>query len=136
MSILYPELSYKVRGLLFTVCNSYGLDLREKIYQKAFAELLSEESIVFEREKRVDIFSVNNGRKIGLYIPDFVIEDKVIVELKAEPFIHKRSIAQAYSYLRISKYELAFIVNFGGEKLEIKRLLFTNDRKPHLIRIR
>lgn len=135
--ILYRDLSYKLRGLLFKISNQYGLGLKEKIYQNAFEDELKAAEIKFVKEPKIEIFSVNNGKIIGYYIPDFLIEKKIIIELKSEPFITKKFYNQTYSYLRVSRYELALLVNFGEEKLVIKRLIFTNDRKPHLsIRIR
>lgn len=131
-NFLYKDLSYKLRGIFFKVANSYGLGLKEKLYHQAIIDELTENKIAYEHENQLEILSQKDGRKIGLYIPDFVIENKIILEIKSEPFIRQQFYSQTYSYLRVSSFELGFIVNFGDEQLTIRRLLFTNDRKPHL----
>jgi len=129
MSILYPELSYQLRGIFFSLANSYGLGHKEKLYHHALSEQLETQTISFVHEPQIPIFSWKSGKTIGKYIPDFVVDQKVIVELKSEPFLSDKFYNQTYSYLRVTTYELAFVVNFGAEILQIKRLLFTNDRK-------
>jgi GxxExxY protein len=130
--IIYPELTYKIRGIFFDLANQYGLGLKEKVYHEAFIDGLIAKNFAYQHEKQIQIYSWQNGRKIGTYIPDFVIDNKVIVEFKSEPFITPHFINQVQSYLRVSDYEVAFIVNFGSVKLEIKRYIFTNDRKSGL----
>jgi len=69
---------------------------------------------------------------IRLYRPDFIVDEKIIVELKAVEKNPKLFINQLYDYLRNSKYELGYFINFASPKLYIKRVIFTNDRKPFL----
>lgn len=66
------------------------------------------------------------------YRPDFLIENTIIVELKAQDFIPKKVVDQMYDYLRNSKYELGYFVNFAAEKLDPKRIIYTNDQKHWL----
>lgn len=129
---LFPELSYQLRGIFFSMANQYGLGHKEKLYHHVFIDCLGDLKLKFEHEKHIPIYSWKDGRIIGTYIPDFIIEKKVLVEFKSEPFLLKQFINQIYSYLRVTEYQLAFIVNFGETDLLIKRMLFTNDRKPHL----
>ena len=86
----------------------------------------------FVHEPRVDIYYPATGEKLGTYQPDFVIDDKVLLELKAAFPLPGQFISQAYDYVKNSKYELILFVNFGGPRLYIKRLIFTNDRKLFL----
>lgn len=132
--LMYPELSYKLRGIFFEVCNEYGLCHKEKLYHEAITDHLKTHNLIYVHEKQLPIFSHRDGRRIGVYIPDFIIENKIILEIKSTPFIIPNFINQVYSYLRNSLYELAFIVNFGEEKILIRRLLFTNDRKPYQVK--
>ncbi|MBI4067018.1 GxxExxY protein [Candidatus Gottesmanbacteria bacterium] len=131
-SILYPQLSYKLQGLFFKIANQYGLGLKEKLYHETLKDYLNELQVAYEHEKQIPIFSWRDGRKISVYIPDFIIADKIILEIKSEPFLTRIFYNQIYSYLRVTKYELSYIVNFGEEKINTRRLIFTNDRKPHL----
>lgn len=130
--LLFPDLSYKLRGIFFSVVNQYGSGHKERVYHQALIDQLEDNNILFDHEKQIPIFSWKDGRKIATYIPDFIIDNKIIIELKSEPFLTKQFINQIYSYLRVTPFELSFIVNFGEESLRINRLIFTNDRKPHL----
>lgn len=132
--LLYPELSYKLRGIFFKVANGYGLGLKEKLYHQALIDEFKDCDIAFIHEAQMPIFSHRDGRRIGTYIPDFIIEDSIILEIKSEAFISKQFFSQASSYLRIGPYQLGFIVNFGADHLDIKRLIFTNDRKPGIVK--
>lgn len=79
---LYKELTYRVIGLLYEVHNELGPVHKENVYREAVAIELKSQKIHFEKEKVIDVNY--KGEKIGVYRPDFVIEDKVILELKAQ----------------------------------------------------
>ena len=128
--LLYPELSYKVRGAIMAIANKYGKGLKESIYQKALAEEFDKLEIRYEEQKRVTIYSLETGKPLGTYVPDFLVEGKIILEIKATDFVIQKDIEQQLSYLKASKYELGFLANFNTPKLYIKRSIFTNDRKP------
>lgn len=128
--LLEADLCYKIRGAIFRVANKYGKGLKEIIYQRALAEEFTKLGLKFEQQKRINIYSLETGKVLGVYVPDFVVEGKVIVELKSTSFTIKRDIEQQRSYLRASIYEIAFLVNFGSSQLEIRRSIYTNDRKP------
>ncbi len=129
--LLYPDLSYELRGIFFKIRNVYGPGQKENIYQNLLKEDLKEKGIDFKREKSIVIYSPNK-RKVGVYRPDFVIEDKLIIEIKSSRFTTRIDEKQLYYYLRNSKYEVGFLVNFSMPKLYIKRIIYTNDRKPFL----
>ncbi|EKD56205.1 MAG: hypothetical protein ACD_58C00270G0001, partial [uncultured bacterium] len=104
-----------------------GLGQKENIYRKALEEEFKINKISFEKEKSVDI--LYNNKKIGVYRPDFVIDNKIILELKSLPFIGKIENRQVWQYLKGSKYEIAILVNFGGNDLEIQRIVYDNLRQ-------
>jgi len=130
MSLLYEELSYKVRGCAMEVRKNYGPGHKEDVYQNAFAEELAYRNITFKKEDSIKIYSPKSGKVMGTYRPDFIVDDKIIVELKAVTMISKNMVDRLYNYLRNSRYELGFLINFGGNELYIKRIIYTNDRKP------
>lgn len=136
IGLLEPELSYKIQGCLFEVANKYGKGLKESIYQKALEEEFQKQKLKFESQKRINIYSLETGKKLGVYIPDFVIENKIIVELKSSTFTTQTDIAQQRSYLRAGTYELGYLVNFGTPKLDIKRSIYTNDRKQFIVKLK
>ncbi len=112
--LLYPKLSYKVRGAIFEVYKELGPYHKEKVYGNALAEELKTREIEFSRQKRVAI--KYNKKKIGTYIPDFIVKNKIILELKAVKFIHKSALKQLYYYLNGSRYRVGFLVNFKHPK--------------------
>ena len=130
-NLLHEDLSYLIRGIFFDIRNNYGPGQKENVYQNLFKELLEQKNIKYEKEKSINIFSPDN-KKVGVYRPDFVIDDKIIIEIKSSRFIAKVDEKQLYYYLRNSKYEIGFLVNFSTPKLYIKRIIYTNDRKPFL----
>ncbi|MBI4092529.1 MAG: GxxExxY protein, partial [Candidatus Kerfeldbacteria bacterium] len=81
--LLYKELSYQLQGAAMEVRKNFGPAHKESIYQNAFAEELKSRSIQFEREKAIKIYSPKTKKFIGLYRPDFVIEGKILVEIKS-----------------------------------------------------
>jgi GxxExxY protein len=129
--ILYKELSYKLQGLFYAIRNDIGSGHKESIYQKALEKELISAGIKFIKEPSIKIYS-QKGEFLGLYRPDFLVEDKIIIELKAAERVSKQESARVYDYLRNSRYELAYLVNFASPRLYIKRLIFTNDRKPRI----
>jgi GxxExxY protein len=132
VNILYEELSYEIRGSAIEVKKNYGPGHKEVLYQRAFAEELGLREINYEREKQIKIYSPKTKKVIGSYQPDFIVEGKIIVELKALEQMPRRMIDQLYSYLRNSKYELGFLVNFNSGGVDIERVIYTNNKKKHV----
>lgn len=135
MGLLYEELSYKVCGCAMEVRKNYGPGHKESLYQNAYVEELIANRVPFKKEKSIRIYSLKTGKNVGNYRPDFIIADKIIVELKAMVLVHRKLIDRLFDYLRNSKYELGFFINFGGSRLYIKRIIYTNDRKQWQKRI-
>ncbi len=130
--LLEPNLSYDVQGTFFEVYNKYKNSYKESIYQKVLEEEFTKRGVPFVSQKSISIYSLETGKRIGSYTPDFIIGDKIIIEIKAQPFLPKSSEIQLLSYLKASNYEIGYLVNFGANKLEFKRRIYTNNRKPHL----
>ena len=129
--LLFRELSYKLRGLFFKIRNTYGPGQKENIYRNLLIDALKEKKIPFEKEKPINIYTPN--RKVaGTYKPDFIIDDKIIIEIKSSRCVTKVDEKQLYYYLRNSKYEVGFLVNFSTPRLYIKRIIYTNENKPFL----
>jgi GxxExxY protein len=130
--LLFSELTYEIRGAVYAVANAYGKGLKEQIYQQAFAEELDKRKLSYEKEKRIPIYSQLTDKPLGVYIPDFVVADSVVVELKATEFTVQKYVEQQLSYLKASKYEVGYLVNFSTPRLFIKRSIYTNNRKPNI----
>ncbi len=123
---LYPDLTYEIRGAIFSIKKKLGLGHKEVVYQKALEEEFNRLGLNFEKEKTVDI--AYNNKKVGVYRPDFVIEDKIILELKALPFMGKYEKRQVWQYLKGTEYKLAMLVNFGGSDIRIDRIVYDTAR--------
>jgi|SRR3989344_3707011 len=121
--LLYERESYKVRGAFFNVYNSLGGGIKEEIIHRSLIRELSLLGLASENKKHIDINY--KGKKVGVYIPDIIIEDKIIVEIKSKPFITKEDEKQFWGYLKGSKYQLGFLVGFTLKNLVIKRLIHT-----------
>lgn len=122
--LLYEEESYILRGAFMKIYNELGPGHKESVYVNAFVQELKEEKIPFEKEKSIDL--LRNGEKIGRFRVDVLAWNKVIIEFKAVEYMPRVYDKQVQSYLVGSEYKLAFLVNFGGNKLEIIRKL--NDK--------
>jgi GxxExxY protein len=120
---LYKDLTYKIIGALYEVHKELGSAHKEIIYHKAVAIELNNRGIPFTEEKSIDV--KYKGKKIGLYRPDFIIDDKVILEIKVAPAITKSMRDQVYYYVKGTKYKLVLLTNFGADKVSIKRLIYT-----------
>jgi GxxExxY protein len=129
MALLYEDISYKIRGCAFDVYNQLGFGHKENVYQKALALEFKNKNIEFTAEESLPI--IYQGEKIGIYRPDFIVDKKVIVELKAVPFMPKSYETQLTYYLKGTNYELGFIINFGSPKLDIRRKIWTPSYKSH-----
>lgn len=118
----YPasEATAQIIGAAQRVHRELGPGYREKIYQRALALELPARGIEFVREARIPIHY--RGREIGVQRVDFVAAD-VLVEVKAKGEIEAVDVIQALSYLRASRYEIGLLLNFGAERLGIKRLI-------------
>jgi len=130
--LLYKDLSYQIQGCLMEVRKNFGPGHKEIVYQNALAEELEDRKIPFEKEKDIKIYSPKSGKPVGNYRVDFLVDKKIIVETKAVDLIPKNFVDQIYSYLRNSEYELGYFVNFRSPELYIKRIIYTNNKKPFL----
>ena len=122
--IIYPQLSYRIMGVLFKVHAELGNKYQEKYYQRAVAVALDKEKIKYIRELDVDLSY--SGVSIGKYRLDFLIEKIIILELKTVPVIRSQDIKQVKAYLQAKKLKLGIIANFRSESLTYRRILNIN----------
>ena len=121
VQVLYKELSYAIVGAAMEVHRILGPGFLEAVYQKALAHELALRGIRFEQFKRLPVYY--KGVLIGEYEADFVIEDKIILEIKAVSKLHPRHEAQAHHYLAATGLRLAILLNFGARSLEYQRIV-------------
>lgn len=121
-NLIYKEDSYKIIGKCIEVHNNLGAGFLEIVYKNALEWEFKNAGIPYEREKE---YKVNYK---GIILPhkfyaDFVVFDKVILEVKAVFELSDKFVAQAINYLKISSNKLALLVNFGELRLNYKRIV-------------
>ena len=132
-NILYKDLSYRIVGCFYDVYNELGPAHKEQVYHEALAILFKELGIAFISKKRLPIHF--KGKRIGTYEPDFVVDEKIIIEIKSVLNMPKAFENQLYYYLRGSNYKLGYLVNFGNEHIDIRRRIYEKGRINDQIRV-
>ena len=117
-------LTHKIIGCAMNVHNFLGNGFQEVIYQRALAIELKENGIFYYREKEVPIF--DKERQIGTRRVDFLVEKKIMVEIKAVLQLEDAHLAQGLNYLTAYNLEIGLLINFGGKRLDFKRLFRKN----------
>ena len=110
----------------YTVYNKLGYGFLEKVYEKAM--LIEVGKLGIDVKSQVSIKVLYEGKDVGNYFADLIIDNKIIVELKAAECIDDAHEAQLTNYLRATEYEVGLILNFG-RKAQFKRRAFSNDYK-------
>lgn len=110
--LLYKNESYIIQGVAFDIYKHFRNNHKEKIYHNAFSLGLNYKGLKSESEKRIDIYY--NGEKVGTYTPDLIVNDAILIELKAKPNLIKEDIKQFWYYLKGSKYKVGYLINFGA----------------------
>lgn len=119
--ILYKELGFDIIGVAMKVHGDLGSGFLEKVYENAMMVLFRKRSITAEQQKSLNL--IYYGENIGRYVADILVEDKVILELKAVDKITDIHIAQTINYLKITGKKLGIILNFKNKKLEYRRVI-------------
>ncbi len=125
MGLLYEKESYEIRGACFKVWDEFGGAYKESVVDKSLTIELRKRKLKVEEQKRINIFY--DGQKVGTYVPDKLIAEKILMEIKSKPYLTPGDIKQFWRYLKGTNYKLGFLVNFG-DKLEIKRVVYDTAR--------
>jgi len=120
MEKIKDELTHKIIGCAMKVHSALGNGFQEVIYQRCLEIEMRKQGIDFSREQEMPIYY--EGEIVGTRRVDFLVEDKVLVELKALIQLEDVHLAQIYNYLEAFKIELGLLINFGARSLEFKRI--------------
>ena len=126
MEFLHKELTDQILKVFYKVYNELGYGFLEKVYQNAMYLELKSQGFEVDAQKQIKVYY--NSEIVGDFFADLIINDLVILELKACEMLVKVHSAQTLNYLKATNIEIALLLNFG-EKPEIKRFIFTNNRK-------
>lgn len=127
--MFYEELTNGVLKGFYRVYNTLGHGFLEKVYRKALVLELRRLGYLPEEEQRIRVLYY--GEEVGEYAADIIVNDAVIVELKAAESLRPEHLAQLMNYLKATEKELGLLLNFGT-KPDFQRILFTNDKKRSL----
>ena len=125
--ILFPELSYEILGYAFEVFNQLGPGHAEKTYHNGMKVLLKNKQINFRDQVH---FPVKFQDKIiGKSVFDFLVEGKIIVEIKKDVHYSKAHLEQVLNYLKVSNLKLGILINFTNNGVTSKRIINTSQEK-------
>jgi GxxExxY protein len=119
----YPELSYCIQGCVFKVFNTLGSGHKEQVYQKSLEREMQIQKLPFEKEKTLNV--KYEDVSVGQYRPDFVVDNNIILELKAVSYVPKVFETQLIHYLKTTDYKIGFLINFGANKLYMRRFVWS-----------
>ena len=125
----HSELTGKILGAFFQVHKELGYGFSERVYENALAMLLIEMGLKVEQQVHLSVFY--HSRVVGEYIADMVINDTVLLELKATQKIIEDHAAQLLNYLKATSIEVGLVLNFGPSA-EFRRKIYDNERKGSL----
>jgi GxxExxY protein len=122
----YSDITRRIIGAAMKVHSTLGNGFMEVIYQRALAIEMGKQGLSFQRELEMQIYY--DGESIGTRRVDFLVEDKVMVELKALSRLEDVHLAQAINYLEAYQFEIRLLLNFGAKSLECRRLINSPNR--------
>ena len=125
---LHSEITEKIIGAFYEVYNKLGYGFLEKVYENALLIEFRKRRLVCSPQLPIKVFYDN--LQVGYYLADIVVDDKVIVEIKAAESLSEEHEAQLTNYLRASNIEVGMLLNFG-KKAAYKRKVFSSQYKNH-----
>ncbi len=114
------KLTERIIGCAFKVSNSLGIGFVEKVYENAYAYELRQDGFAVQQQFPIKV--VYEGFIVGDFFADLLIEDTILVELKAVSSLDKNHVAQSLNYLRASGLKTCLLINFGTPKIQIRNL--------------
>ena len=119
--IIYPDLSYQIVGILYKVHNKLGWGYQERYYQIAIRRELERIKMPYLEQVRAELNFYEES--LGRYFIDFIIDGKIVLEIKSKSFFSPKDVRQVLAYLKRSRLELGILAGFGGRSLICRRIL-------------
>jgi GxxExxY protein len=123
--LLHGDLTRKIIGAAMEVHTNLGCGFLESVYEEALAVEFGLRNIPYVRQKSIDVFYKGNCAK--QFVCDFLVDSRVLVELKAVRQLTAVEEAQVLNYIKATKLELGLLINFGATSLKYKRMINTNQ---------
>ena len=119
--IIFPDLSYKIMGILFDIYHVFGNGFQEKYYYKAIKKGLDAAKIPYLEQVRTDLEI--RGYDLGRFYIDFIIDNKIVLEIKSKLYITQKDIIQVLAYLKKTGLQLGILASFTKDGVRYKRIL-------------
>ncbi|MGZ4033756.1 MAG: GxxExxY protein [Bacteroidia bacterium] len=129
MDLINGDITDKIIKAFYNVYNTLGYGFLERVYENALFNELTDMGLNCERQKPIDVFY--KEEKVGSYFADIIVEDKIILELKAAAGIAEEHEFQLINYLKATEIEIGLLLNFG-KKPQFKRKIFTNNHVKNI----
>ena len=126
VDLIYKELAYKIVGCAMKVHKILGPGFLESVYEAALKLELAAQGILFEAQKEHPVIYM--GQEIKKFYCDLVVENKIIIELKAVRKLGDIERAQVINYLKVTGLQLGILINFGEKSLVSERLVSTKQK--------
>jgi GxxExxY protein len=121
IDLIYAEECFQIMGIVFHVFKKLGFGHKEKVYQAALAREFCDKNIKYKEQVRYKL--KYKGQDLGMHILDFLIFDKIILEIKRRTIITTKDIDQLYRYLKVADLRLGIIITFTSEGVRYKRVV-------------
>lgn len=122
--MVYKEECFQIVGMIFEVFNDVGYGHKENFYQKGVANIFRKNNIDFKEQVKARVLC--KGEEVGYYVFDFLVLNKIVVELKQKNYFSKKDIEQLYSYLKASNLKLGILAYFTNQGIRFKRIVNLN----------
>lgn len=119
--LIYADECYQIMGMVFEVYNQIGPGHKEKFYQKAISGIFRENRIDFREQLKAKL--KYKEKDLGIYILDFLVFNKIVLEIKKRNYFSKKDIDQLYAYLRATGLKLGIIIHFTNVGVKYKRIV-------------
>ena len=125
--LLHPDLTEKIIGIYYDVYNELGHGFLESVYRNCMQIALSQAGLSVQREFPVPVWFRN--QEVGQFRADLLVENLVLLELKAVQSLDRSHEAQLLNYLRATQLEVGLLLNFGSSKPQFRKIVFENAKK-------
>lgn len=123
----FETLTETVIGCAFKVSNTMGVGFLEKVYENALAHEIRKVGLTVDQQAPVEVRY--DGVVVGEYVVDLIVENQVVIELKHAKALNDAHLAQSLNYLKATGKPLALLVNFGTQRIQVKRVVLTPPRQ-------
>jgi GxxExxY protein len=125
--IMNEQITEKIIGCAYMVANTLGPGFLEKVYENAMAHEIRKIDLAVEQQYALKVYY--DGIVVGEYVPDLLVENEILVELKAIKALDSVHMAQCMNYLKATGLQVCLLINFGTAKVEVKRIV-NNFHEP------